>query len=248
MATQSRPHATRDSTTATRDSTTPTRAWARLGGLLARGALALLMATWLLWVPLTSVSDAEGVCLVSGSAGCASTLAIAHAADSQEEIEDEEAEREEAEEEAATAQAEAEEKEEGSGSADAESASVQSGSTSTQGTSPKAPVISRLTLTAKATAALRHRGPPASAVGFSFMLSTPAKMQVTLVMQTSSHGHKHWKRLPDSLTTRAGKGHGRRNLTGHNRLVPGHYRLTVRPLRGRSRSIYLTTYKSSARG
>jgi hypothetical protein len=95
-------------------------------------------------------------------------------------------------------------------------------------------------LTAKATAALRHGKAPASAVEFSFVLSAPAKLYVTLVEQTSSHGHKSWTMLPDSLTTTAGKGRASGRLTGHNRLSAGRYRLTLKPSSGRSRSIYLT--------
>jgi hypothetical protein len=78
------------------------------------------------------------------------------------------------------------------------------------------------------------------ALEFSFTLTAPAKVHVTLVEQTSSHGHKHWTTLPDSLTANAGKGRGSGKLTGHNRLSPGRYRLTLKPSSGRSRSIYLT--------
>lgn len=72
------------------------------------------------------------------------------------------------------------------------------------------------------------------------MLSAPAKLHVTLVEQTTSHGHKHWTTLPDSLTTKAGKGLVSDKLTGRNRLSAGRYRLTLKPTNGRSRSIYLT--------
>ena len=50
----------------------------------------------------------------------------------------------------------------------------------------------------------------------------------------------HWDVLPDSLTLSSAHGHVARSLKGHNRLLAGRYRLTVKPTGGRSRSIYIS--------
>jgi hypothetical protein len=213
---------------------------------MTSGALVALLALWMLGAPLASstAASASSPCFAPGGAGCKSALAIARASDIEEEAAAEEPEG--GEEGVASAEAE-EEEEEGSGTTGSPSshkpgASSKHGSRSpsNHGAHSSAAVLSRLTLTPRATAALRHGKPLASTVAFSFMLNAPAKVHVTLVMQTSSHGGKRWTALPDSLTTSAGKGQANRNLTGHNRLSPGRYRLTAKPLGGRSRSIYLS--------
>lgn len=205
-------------------------------GALARGALAMLLALWLLWAPLASTSKAASTgspCSALDGSACTSALAIAQASDSEEGEEEPETD----EEEAASTEAEAEE----DGSATAGSPSNHGSSRpSNPGSGPNGAVLSQLRLTAKATSALKHSRPSASTVAFSFTLSAPAKVRVTLVRQTSSHGRKRWTMLPDSLTVSAGEGRVTRNLTGHNRLSPGRYRLTAKPLTGRPRSIYLS--------
>jgi hypothetical protein len=101
--------------------------------------------------------------------------------------------------------------------------------------------LSHLRLTAKARIALEQHLPSASAVGFSFTLSASATVLVTLLKQTSVDGHERWTTLPDSLTLSLTPGHVAGTLKGHNRLSPGHYRLTVKPANGRPREIYLNT-------
>ncbi len=152
---------------------------------------------------------------------------MAHVSDS--ESEEAEEELEEKAEEAATAEAEAEE--EGS----------VTGSPANHAGATGVAVLSDLKLTAQAAAALDRHRPSASAIGFSFTLSASSKVRITLVEQTDSHGHDRWARLPDSLTVNAGPGRVTHSLTSHNRLSPGRYRLTVKPLGGRSRSIFLST-------
>jgi hypothetical protein len=132
-------------------------------------------------------------------------------------------------EEAATAEVEAEEAEDGEET---------SPTTDPKNTSSVA--VSRLELTAKATAALAHRLPVASAIAFSFTLSATTNVRVTIVRQTSTGGHRHWATLPDSLTLSLTQGHVARSLKGRNHLSPGRYRLTVKPTDGHSRSIYLS--------
>jgi hypothetical protein len=158
---------------------------------------------------------------------CIRTAVLAHTSDN--EAEEAEEEPQEGEEEAATAEVEAEE---------AEGGEDISPTTGSDGAGSVA--VSNLKLTARATAALAHRLPTASAVAFSFTLSARADVHVTIVRQTSTAGHKHWDMLPDSLTLALAHGHVARSLKGHNHLSAGRYRLTVKPTGGRSRSIYLS--------
>jgi hypothetical protein len=197
---------------------------------LASATLIALSAMWIACCMIPAAVSASGPtglpCSAGVSTDCARAPAIAKASDS--EGEEPEEELEEGGEEAATAEAEAEE----TGS-EAISSSGRSGGLASV-------VLSHLRLTVQASTALERHRPSASAIGFSFMLSAPSKVRVTLVEQTTVHGHEQWTALPDSLTVNAGLGHVSRNLTGHNRLSPGRYRLTLRPLTGRSRSIYLS--------
>lgn len=106
-------------------------------------------------------------------------------------------------------------------------------------------VLSKLRLTHKSLASLKH-SPAASQVEFSFSLVKSMKVRVTLVKQAlvkqgKPHARKRWTAVPaDSLTISATKGSNRHRLLGHNRLAAGRYRLSVWPVRGRVRSIYVT--------
>ncbi len=151
---------------------------------------------------------------------------LAHTSDNEAE---EAEELQEGAEEAATAEVETEEAEGGEGI-----------SPTTGSDSADSVAVSHLELTTRATAALAHRLPSASAVAFSFTLSATANVHVTIVRQTSTGGHKHWVTLPDSLTLSLAQGHVARSLKGRNHLSPGRYRLTVKPTGGHSRSIYLS--------
>ncbi|HTA97070.1 MAG TPA: hypothetical protein VK730_05450 [Solirubrobacteraceae bacterium] len=152
---------------------------------------------------------------------------LAHTSDSEDEEPEEEPQ--EGAEEAATAEVEAEEAEDG------EETSPASGADNADSAA-----VSNLKLTARATAALAHRLPAASAIAFSFTLSARAGVHVMIVRQTSTGGHKHWDTLPDSLTLSLAQGHVARSLKGRNHLSAGRYRLTVKPTGGHSRSIYLS--------
>jgi hypothetical protein len=199
------------------------------GALTALFALGLLCCTTLTSTFAAASTRSPCSRFSTASARCANTLVIARASNSEGE-EGEEEEREGAAESEAVASTEAEAEEAGSGAV---------GSPSDRASSRGVVVLSRLTLTARAMAALKHGHPSASAVGFSFTLSAPAKVRVTLVKQASVHGYKQWASLPDSLTVTVGKGRASHNLTGRNKLSPGRYRLTVKPAMGRPRSIYL---------
>jgi hypothetical protein len=191
--------------------------------------LALWLASCAAPASALAASPSRSRCVRSGDAlGCTRLTASLSAAGP--EAEEPEEELEESAEEAATAEAETEEEETGS----------PVGSRADHAGDPGSAVLSGLRLTARATTALAHHRPSASAIGFSFTLSAASKVRIALVEQVDSGGHELWAALPDSLTVAAGAGHVNRALTGHNRLSPGRYRLTVRPLAGRPRSIYLT--------
>ncbi|HEY2631954.1 MAG TPA: hypothetical protein VGI26_06190 [Solirubrobacteraceae bacterium] len=215
--------------------------------LIARNALALLLAVGVLWAPPASAAPSPAEqCPLDAPSHCENDLTVA-SADEEEEIGDE-AEADEAEEERASAE-EREEEEEAGPAQDGKGAASTTGPTPNRDLGSESrhdshggvPVVSHLKLTAKTATTLKHGKPLASAVSFAFMLSAPAKVRVTLVRQTNSRGHRHWTKLPDSITTIVGIGHRHRNLTGRNRLSPGRYRLTVKPANGPSRSIYLNT-------
>jgi hypothetical protein len=155
----------------------------------------------------------------------------------QEESEDEEraegsAQEEEEDEESASAEAEAE--------AEAEERHRGRQHGARKRTAGEALVLSKLQLTHKSLASLRH-SPAASRVEFSFSLLASMKVHVTLLRQAKPRGRKRWTAISaDSLTISATKGSSRHRLLGRNRLAAGRYRLTLWPARGRVRSIYVS--------
>ncbi|HEY5287615.1 MAG TPA: hypothetical protein VIJ50_10975 [Solirubrobacteraceae bacterium] len=199
------------------------RTASQAGGLL----VALLCLCAMLTATATAAAAGSGGSPSSPRHGCARTAALAHTSDN--EAEEPEEELQEGGEEAATAEAEGEEGEEGEG------ASPATGSKRADSVA-----VSHLELTSRATAALAQRLPTASAVAFSFTLSANASIRVTIVRQASAGAGRHWDALPDSLTLSLARGHVARSLRGRNRLLPGRYRLTVKPAGGHSRSIYLS--------
>jgi hypothetical protein len=216
--------------TATSRAATSCRSTRRLTAL-AGGLLAALMVLWMACcttAPSASATVARPLCSGATSLGCARTLAIAGTGGGETEEPEEEPEGAE---EAATA--EVEDEEEGS----------EEGSASSERAAQEGVVLSQLRLTANATTALAHHHPLASAIGFSFTLSAATEVRVTLVRQTSEHGHTDWVVLPDSLSLHAKQGRVSHDLTGHNRLSPGRYRLTLKPADGRSRAIYLNAQR-----
>jgi len=201
------------------------RAVSQVGVLLMALLCLCVMLCGTITSPAVAARQAGTAC--SARHGCARTAVLANTSDSEGEETEEEAQ--EGEEEAATAEVEAEEAE------GEEDVSPTTGSDSADSVS-----VSNLKLTARATAALAHRLPPASAIAFSFTLSARANVHVTIVRQTSTGGRKHWDALPDSLALPLAQGHVARSLRGRNHLSAGRYRLTVKPTGGHSRSIYLS--------
>jgi hypothetical protein len=206
-------------------------AYRRRSGALAVVLLAALIGVWIgCWASTPSASAdalARPLCLDATPLGCAPTQAISATNDEAEEPEEE---AEEGGEDAATATAEVE----------AEEASSEEGGSGSLSAAQGTVVLSHLRLTAQATVALAHHRPLASVIDFSCTLSAPAEVRVTLVKQATSHNRTRWVALPDSLSFSAKQGRASRALTGHNRLSPGRYRLTVKPAGGRSRAIYLS--------
>jgi hypothetical protein len=199
--------------------------------VLAGCLVAALASLWITCWASTPLAAAATVtprpCSAAALLSCTQSLAIAHTSDN--EATEPEEELEEGSEEAATAEAEAE----------AEEGDSEEGGSSSERSAPGDVLLSGLRLTANATTALEHHHPLASAIGFSFTLSTAAKVQVTLLEQTDAYGHTGWVALPDSLSLNAKQGRVSHELRGHNRLTPGRYRLTLDPSGGRARAIYL---------
>ncbi len=97
--------------------------------------------------------------------------------------------------------------------------------------------LSRLALTARASAVIARRLPTLAQVAFAFTLSAPARVRVALSRQVRVHGRLRWvsARAGLTLAVAAGRDHG--HLWGRATLAPGRYRLTLSPAGGGARSI-----------
>jgi hypothetical protein len=99
------------------------------------------------------------------------------------------------------------------------------------------PVLSELSLTRTAIAALSHARPKALQLAFAFTLSAPARVRVTVAKQVRVRGRTRWQTLPDTIAIAAAKGRDGGRLSGHGALAPGRYRLTLTPARGIARTL-----------
>jgi hypothetical protein len=99
------------------------------------------------------------------------------------------------------------------------------------------PVVSGLSLTRNARAALVRRRPKLSKVGFAFTLNMPTRVRVTIYRYTRVHGRTVWKAVSSPFTIAAGGGAQSRRLSGSARLAAGRYRLTLAPEHGAAKSI-----------
>jgi hypothetical protein len=99
------------------------------------------------------------------------------------------------------------------------------------------PILSALSLTRNAMAALNHRRAKVSKVGFAFTLNAAARVRVTIAKRVRVHGRVTWKTISAPLTITAPRGSQIRKLTGRTALAPGHYRLTLTPEHGTARSV-----------
>ncbi len=110
-------------------------------------------------------------------------------------------------------------------------------STGSGGSSPTTVRLSRLALTARASAVIARGLPTLAQVAFAFTLSAPARVRVALSRQVRVHGRLRWVSVPGALTLAAGAGRDRGHLRGRRALSPGRYRLTLSPAHGGARSI-----------
>ncbi|HEY2571310.1 MAG TPA: S53 family peptidase [Solirubrobacteraceae bacterium] len=102
---------------------------------------------------------------------------------------------------------------------------------------PPTPVVSALALTRSAKAALSHRRARLSKLGFSFTLSAPARVRVTVYRRVRVHGHVRWKAVSSPSTIAAFAGAQSRRLGASAALFAGQYRLTLQPERATASSI-----------
>jgi hypothetical protein len=98
-------------------------------------------------------------------------------------------------------------------------------------------MLSALRLTRRAIAALGRRHPRISSLGFSFALSAPARVRVTISKRVQAHGQTRWIVISKPVTILARGGIEAHLLSGRRVLTPGHYRLTLTPASGTARSI-----------
>jgi hypothetical protein len=101
------------------------------------------------------------------------------------------------------------------------------------------PVLSALTLTRNATAALSRAAPRPKVfrVAFAFTLNVAARVRVTLAKLVVTHGRHRWQALPYSLTITGAPGRDSARLRARGTLAPGRYRLMLAPVHGTARRL-----------
>ncbi|HEY7934874.1 MAG TPA: S8 family serine peptidase [Solirubrobacteraceae bacterium] len=97
-----------------------------------------------------------------------------------------------------------------------------------------------LALSSGARGAIARGWPAVSSLAFSFTLSAPALVRVGLAKLVHRHGHSRWQVLRDALSMLAVTGLNHVRLRAPGRLAPGLYRLRLRPVGGRPRSLLVT--------
>ena len=107
------------------------------------------------------------------------------------------------------------------------------------------PVVLALGLTTRAVIALDSHRPLTSKVAFAFMLSAAGKVRFSLARRIHARHGTHWSPVGPAATASAASGHNTASLSGHRKLAPGLYRLTVTPLSGRAHSIPSTSTEGS---
>ena len=99
------------------------------------------------------------------------------------------------------------------------------------------PVISALRLTRGATVAVRRPHARVSRLGFTFKLSAPSRVRVSLSRLVRVRGRLQWRLLPGAFTIVAPSGTLTRGLGGRALLAGGRYRLALTPAGGTARSL-----------
>jgi hypothetical protein len=133
----------------------------------------------------------------------------------------------------------------GPGTGSGGSGSGSGGPVATPGTSAKpatggAVLLTHLSLTLSAVAALNSGRAPLSRVAFTFTLSAAARVRVTLARRVRVHGHWVWSTLPGANSLSARAGVDRAHLSGRGALPSGFYRLTLTPAHGAARSLAIS--------
>jgi hypothetical protein len=104
-------------------------------------------------------------------------------------------------------------------------------------TRPPAAIVSALRLTRHAIAALSRRHPRIGNLGFSFALSAPARVRVTISKRAHVHGRTRWVVLSKPFTILGRSGIQAHRLSGRRVLAAGRYRLTLTPASASAKSI-----------
>jgi hypothetical protein len=112
-----------------------------------------------------------------------------------------------------------------------------SGATVSSPAVPVKPVVSALSLTRSAKAALVRGRPKLSKVGFAFTINAAARVRVTIYRHVRVHGRLQWRSVSTPVTIAAIGGAQSRRLSGSASLAPGSYRLTLTPEHGTARSL-----------
>jgi hypothetical protein len=107
----------------------------------------------------------------------------------------------------------------------------------TTSTAPAPVQLSALALTLNAVVALNSSHPKISQIGFTFTINASTSVRLTISKRVHVHHRSHWKTLGHSVTTAAFPGRNTWRLTGHGRLSPGRYRITLTPTNAAAKSI-----------
>jgi hypothetical protein len=97
--------------------------------------------------------------------------------------------------------------------------------------------LSNLALTFNAIAALSRGRPRFSQMAFTFTLSTPATVRITLARQVRVHRRARWAMQRGSFTIAAVQGGNQARLRSRRALRAGRYLLTLTPAQGAAQSI-----------
>jgi hypothetical protein len=102
---------------------------------------------------------------------------------------------------------------------------------------PATPILSALSLTRNAIAALKRSRPKLSKVQFAFTLNVSTHVKVTIAKRVRVRHRLQWKALAKPITILAPRGRQSRTLSSSGALPQGQYQLTLTPERGVSRSL-----------
>ncbi len=125
----------------------------------------------------------------------------------------------------------------GAGAAGGTGSGLPSGSARASAAAAGSVRLTNLALTFGAIAALNRGRPRISQLAFTFTLSAPARVLVTLTRRVRVHGRGRWAVQRGSFAIAAAQGDDRSHLRSSRALRAGRYRLTLLPARGAPQSI-----------